>query len=77
MHPESVDIPEKISFESDLWIKDENTEFSKSSTVFTPETVKSFTEKLRFIRFAFDTDILNSKTNNEIESLKKKIADLL
>lgn len=72
-----IDIPEKISFESNLWIKDENTEFSKSSTVFTPETVKSFTEKLRFIRFAFDTDILNSKTNNEIETLKKKIANFL
>jgi HD superfamily phosphohydrolase len=72
-----IDIPEKISFESDLWIKDENTEFSKSSTVFTPETVKSFTEKLRFIRFAFDTDILNSKTDNEIEMLKKKIANFL
>jgi HD superfamily phosphohydrolase len=72
-----IDIPEKISFESDLWIKDEQTEFSKSSTVFTPETVKSFTEKLRFIRFAFDTDILNSKINNEIEMLKKKIADFL
>ena len=72
-----IDIPEKISFESDLWIKDEKTEFSKSSTVFTPETVKSFTEKLRFIRFAFDTDILNSKTDNEIEMLKKKIANFL
>ena len=72
-----IDIPEKISFESDLWIKDEKAEFSKSSTVFTPETVKSFTEKLRFIRFAFDTDILNSKTDNEIEMLKKKIANFL
>ena len=72
-----IDIPEKISFESDLWIKDEKAEFSKSSTVFTPETVKSFTEKLRFIRFAFDTDILNSKTDIEIEMLKKKIANFL
>ena len=72
-----IDIPEKISFESNLWIKDENTEFSNSSTVFTPETVKSFTEKLRFIRFAFDTEILKNKTNNEIEKIKNHIEDLL
>lgn len=72
-----IDIPEKISFESNLWIKDENTEFSNSSTVFTQETVKSFTEKLRFIRFAFDTEVIKNKTDKELEFLKNNIEDLL
>ncbi|AEE16587.1 HD domain-containing protein [Treponema brennaborense] len=47
-----IDIPERISFESDLWIGDESVPFSKSSTVFSELTIDSFTRSLRKIRIA-------------------------
>lgn len=47
-----IDIPERISFESSLWISDENKPFSSSSTVFSENTVASFTGSLRKIRCA-------------------------
>lgn len=47
-----IDIPEAVSFESDLWIADEDAAFSQSSTVFSKETVASFTGSLRKIRVA-------------------------
>ncbi len=47
-----IDIPERISFESDLWICDEGLPFSRSSTVFSVQTVASFTGSLRKIRVA-------------------------
>ncbi|MGL4982777.1 MAG: HD domain-containing protein [Treponemataceae bacterium] len=51
-HEVLIDIPEKISFESDLWISDEMTTFSSSSTVFKNETIASFTSVLRKVRVA-------------------------
>lgn len=47
-----LDIPEQISFESDLWICGEELPFSQSSTVFSSQTVASFTGSLRKIRVA-------------------------
>jgi len=47
-----IDIPERISFESDLWICGEELPFSQSSTVFSSQTVASFTGSLRKIRVA-------------------------
>lgn len=47
-----LDIPERISFESDLWICGEELPFSQSSTVFSSQTVASFTGSLRKIRVA-------------------------
>jgi len=47
-----VDIPERISFESDLLVTGENREFSRSSTVFTGGLVSSFTSSLRIVRVA-------------------------
>lgn len=47
-----IDVPERISFESDLWVQNEKVIFSESSTIFSPETVKSFTSSLRKIRIA-------------------------
>ncbi len=47
-----IDIPERISFESDLFVTGENREFSKSSTVFTGSLVSSFTSSLRIVRIA-------------------------
>ncbi len=45
-----IDIPERISFESDLLIQDLNTNFSHSPTVFSQNTVDSFVTTLRKIR---------------------------
>ncbi len=45
-----IDIPERISFESDLHIRDLNTKFSNSPTVFSQSTVTSFVSSLRKIR---------------------------
>ena len=47
-----IDVPERITFESDLFIKDENAPFSESSTVFSREVVARFTASLRMVRLA-------------------------
>ncbi len=70
-----IDIPERISFESDLWINDEKTVFSNSSTVFTTGTVSSFTSKLRKIRCALDPEFLAAAVSSDIQKLKKLIED--
>jgi uncharacterized protein len=70
-----IDIPERVSFESDLWIKDENTVFSQSSTVFTSDTVSSFTAKLRKVRCAIDPGFLSHASETDIINLKKLIED--
>lgn len=70
-----IDIPENISFESDLWIEDENKIFSESSTVFTKETVLSFTQNLRKIRLAispFAPEKNKEKAQNYFSSLLNK-----
>ncbi|ULQ61112.1 HD domain-containing protein [Brucepastera parasyntrophica] len=58
-----IDIPERISFESDLFITDENTGFSSSSTVFSRDTVASFTASLRKIRLAVHPDFVSIVKN--------------
>ena len=70
-----IDIPERVSFESDLWIKDENTVFSQSSTVFTSDTVSSFTAKLRKVRCAIDPGFISFASETDIINLKKLIED--
>ena len=47
-----IDIPENISFEADLYVKDEGCFFPESSTVFTKEIIKEFTNSLRKVRIA-------------------------
>lgn len=51
-----IDIPERISFESNLYVSDERKNFSESSTVFSKETVRKFSSSLRFIRIAVPTE---------------------
>ena len=72
-----IDIPEKISFESNIWINDENCEFSKSPTVFSEYTVKSFTEKLRKIRIAIDGSVFERKSEKDLQNMKKFISEVL
>jgi uncharacterized protein len=45
-----IDLPEDISFESDLWIRDAGLSFSSSQTVLGPAVVSGFTRSLRVIR---------------------------
>jgi HD superfamily phosphohydrolase len=45
-----IDVPEPITFETGLYVSDENTTFSKSTTVFGPETISAFVSALRIIR---------------------------
>lgn len=65
-----IDVPEPISFESDLWIQDEDLPFTQSSTVFSATTVQAFTNSLRKIRIA----IPKSKCLENPAVLQKKIA---
>jgi hypothetical protein len=45
-----IDLPEDISFESDLWIRDSGLSFSSSQTVLGPAVVSGFTRSLRVLR---------------------------
>lgn len=49
-----IDVPERISFESDLLVIDENRVFTQSSTVFAGDVVDRFTSSLRKVRVAVD-----------------------
>lgn len=49
-----VDVPEPISFESDLPIIGSGAGFSSCATVFRPEVVESFTRSLRVLRVFSD-----------------------
>ena len=51
-----VDVPEPISFESDLPILGSGAGFSASSTVFRPEVVDSFARSLRVLRVFSDSE---------------------
>lgn len=65
-----IDIPERVSFESDLFITDERLPFSLSSTVFSEEIVTRFTTSLRKIRIAVSPSIfLNCTSIPDIDSL--------
>lgn len=58
-----IDIPERISFESDLFISDEEKIFSESSTVFSKEFIKTLVPSLRKIRIAVSDKIYKKLTN--------------
>lgn len=70
-----VDIPERISFESDLFISGQNTEFSRSSTVFTADLVGSFTSSLRIMRIAVHP--AHRESLERIERIGQKLAKCL
>jgi len=70
-----IDIPEQISFESNLYIPDEQKIFSSSSTVFSEDTVKKFTSTLRMARIAFHPSIF--KMIEGIPDLGEELAKCL
>ncbi len=66
-----IDIPERISFESDLWIADENCIFSKSTTAFKAETVQALTDSLRKIRVAVHPSLSEQKRKEVVAIFSK------
>ncbi len=63
-----IDIPERISFESNLKISDMSISFSESPTVFTKATVSSFVSSLRKIRLGLSKKNI-SLSSKEIEKI--------
>jgi HD superfamily phosphohydrolase len=51
-----IDVPERVGFETGLYVLDEGCPFERSSTVFGAETVASFVKTLRAVRFFVDKD---------------------
>jgi HD superfamily phosphohydrolase len=49
-----IDVPEPVSFETGLFVGDENRYFAESSSAFTAETVASFVKTLYIIRIFID-----------------------
>ncbi len=68
-----LDIPERITFESDLMIRDLHTKFSESPTVFSQNTVNSFVSTLRKIRIGIH--LKKATINNKV--IEKIIANYL
>jgi len=61
-----IDIPEPVSFETGLFITDENCNFSDSSSAFKPQTVDSFIQTLYTIRI-----FINKKYKENIKTFSK------
>lgn len=70
-----IDIPERVSFESDLFITDEKSVFSKSTTVFSDVLVNRFTDSLRIIRIAIHPSFNHVVLN--MTNLPEKLAECL
>lgn len=52
-----VDLPEPISFETGLFVVDENVPFERSSTVFRAPVVASFSRALRIVRICAESSL--------------------
>jgi HD superfamily phosphohydrolase len=59
-----IDIPEPVSFESDLFMAGEGCYFGESSGAFTKETVDAFVRSLRIIRVFVEPDLYEKIRNN-------------
>jgi hypothetical protein len=49
-----IDLPEPVSFETGLFVSDENRYFSESSGAFKAEVVDGFVKSLRIVRIFVD-----------------------
>jgi hypothetical protein len=70
-----IDIPEPISFETDLYVVDEHKLFSDCSTAFTRETVHTFESSVRVTRVFIAPDV-----QTDVQALitgSQKAVDLL
>jgi len=70
-----IDVPERISFESDLFIRDESVSFTESSTVFSRSVVNNFVHSLRKIRIAVHPDFYESIQS--VTDISRKLANYL
>ncbi len=70
-----IDIPERISFESDLFIREEHVPFTESSTVFSRTVVNNFVHSLRKLRIAVHPDHIAAVRS--ISGLSGKLANYL
>ncbi len=68
-----IDIPERVSFECDVRISDQNRSFSESNTVFSPSVVEQFTSSLRIIRIAIHQRL--TVNPQKMAELSEKLAD--
>ncbi|MFP3042101.1 HD domain-containing protein [Treponema primitia] len=65
-----IDVPEPISFETGLYVTDEDCYFSESSSVFNPGVVDSLIKSLRIIRIFVDPEHENRvKSHPELEGI--------
>ena len=72
-----IDIPEPISFESDLYIVDRNCFFPESSSVFKEQMINSLVKSLRVIRVFVDKAVFLEKTEKDILQITEKWLKLL
>ncbi|MDR3138167.1 MAG: HD domain-containing protein [Treponema sp.] len=76
-----IDVPEPISFETGLYVKDENCYFAEGSGAFKPETVDAFIKSLRIIRVfvdpVYEKRIKSSKALHEILHIRQKWLHLI
>jgi len=63
-----IDVPEPISFESNIYIADEGCNFSESSSTFKKEMVNTLVKSLRIVRIFMDTEYLGSQGKSAVLS---------
>ena len=72
-----IDIPEPISFESDLYIADKNCYFPESSSAFKEQMIDSMVKSLRIIRIFVDPGVLSENNEKDILQITQKWLMLL
>ncbi|MDR1031441.1 MAG: HD domain-containing protein [Treponema sp.] len=75
IQPEEViiDIPEQITFETGLYVRDEGCYFEQSSGIFKAETVNAFIKSLQVIRIFVDPAYMTGYGSNEYAALLYEI----
>jgi hypothetical protein len=63
-----IDIPEPVSFETGLYVRDERRYFTESSGVFSADVVEGFIKSLRIIRIFVDPNHENNLQSNKESS---------
>jgi hypothetical protein len=75
-----IDIPEPVSFETGLFVRDEGRYFAESSSAFGAETVNSFVKNLYTIRIFIDSahepEIKNLPALHDVLHITKKWLNL-
>ncbi len=69
-----VDLPEPISFETGLYVKDEARPFAHSSTVFSPDVVASFVRARRVLRLCVRADLATPDVERAAERAIQELA---